>query len=35
MRGVCNGVSPATYAGGAADGSRVFFTTSQQLVNGE
>jgi hypothetical protein len=33
--GLCNGVSPATYWGGAVDGSRVFFTTSQQLVNGD
>jgi hypothetical protein len=33
--GLCNGVSAATYVGGAADGSRVFFTTSQQLVNGD
>jgi hypothetical protein len=33
--GACNGVSPAAYAGAAADGSRVFFTTSQQLVNGD
>ena len=31
--GLCNGVSAATYAGGSADGSRVFFTTRQQLVN--
>jgi hypothetical protein len=33
--GVCNGASAVTYAGGAVDGSRVFFTTSQQLVNGD
>jgi Tol biopolymer transport system component len=33
--GACNGASGVTYAGGAADGSRVFFTTSQQLVNGD
>jgi hypothetical protein len=33
--GLCNGVSSPTYAGRAADGSRVFFTTSQQLVNGD
>jgi Tol biopolymer transport system component len=33
--GACNGVSAASYAGGAVDGSRVFFTTSQQLVNGD
>jgi hypothetical protein len=33
--GACNAVSGAEYAGGAVDGSRVFFTTSQQLVNGD
>jgi hypothetical protein len=33
--GACNGVSPASYVGGAVDGSRVFFTTKQQLVNGD
>jgi hypothetical protein len=34
--GVCNPFSAATYAGAADDdGSRVFFTTSQQLVNGD
>jgi hypothetical protein len=33
--GVCNGLSPASYAGSAADGSRVFFTTAQQLVNSD
>ena len=33
--GFCNGVSPAAYAGGAVDGSRVFVTTSQQLVDGD
>lgn len=33
--GVCGGVSPAAYEGAAIDGSRVFFTTSQQLVNGD
>lgn len=33
--GACNGVSAAQYGGGAADGSRVFFTTSQQLVNAD
>ncbi len=32
-RGACNGLAPASYAGTAADGSRVFFTTTQQLVN--
>jgi hypothetical protein len=31
--GVCNGVSPVSYVGSAADGSRVFFTTDQQLVD--
>jgi hypothetical protein len=33
--GVCNALAPANYAGAAADGSRVFFTTAQQLVNGD
>jgi WD40-like Beta Propeller Repeat len=33
--GVCNGPAPAVFAGAASDGSRVFFTTSQQLVNGD
>ena len=33
--GVCNEPSPASYAGAAADGSRVFFTTAQQLVNSD
>jgi hypothetical protein len=33
--GACNAPSAATYAGAARDGSRVFFTTSQQLVNGD
>jgi hypothetical protein len=33
--GLCNGVSAATYEGDAADGSRVFFTTRQQLVDGD
>jgi hypothetical protein len=33
--GVCNGVAGAGYGGRSADGSRVFFTTSQQLVNGD
>jgi hypothetical protein len=33
--GVCNPVAPASYAGAADDGSRVFFTTTQQLVNGD
>jgi len=35
LGGLCNGFSEATYAGGAVDGSRVFFTTNQQLVNGD
>jgi hypothetical protein len=35
LGGVCNGVSAAQFAGMADDGSRVFFTTSQQLVNGD
>ncbi|HYJ00369.1 MAG TPA: hypothetical protein VEX36_11940 [Thermoleophilaceae bacterium] len=33
--GECNGMSAAVYEGSANDGSRVFFTTSQQLVNGD
>jgi hypothetical protein len=33
--GGCNGVAPVDYAGMAADGSRVFFTTTQQLVDGD
>jgi hypothetical protein len=33
--GPCNGVSAAQYVGSAADGSRVFFSTDQQLVNGD
>jgi hypothetical protein len=33
--GPCNGVSVAAYAGAARDGSRVFFTTRQQLLNGD
>jgi Tol biopolymer transport system component len=35
LGGACNGVSAATYEGAAVDGSRVFFTTRQQLVNGD
>jgi hypothetical protein len=35
LGGLCNGFSTATYEGGAVDGSRVFFTTRQQLVNGD
>ncbi len=31
--GACNATAPAIYHGAAADGSRVFFTTTQQLVN--
>jgi hypothetical protein len=33
--GACNGPSTAVYAGAADDGSRVLFTTSQQLVNAD
>ena len=33
--GECNDVSAAEYGGAAVDGSRVFFTTSQQLANGD
>jgi hypothetical protein len=33
--GLCNAAAPASFAGAASDGSRVFFTTSQQLVNGD
>jgi Tol biopolymer transport system component len=33
--GVCGGDPAALYAGGAEDGSRVFLTTSRQLVNGD
>jgi hypothetical protein len=33
--GACNGASAADYVGASADGSRVFFTTSQQLVNSD
>jgi hypothetical protein len=35
LGGLCNGASPAAYAGGAEDGSRLFFTTDQQLVNSD
>jgi hypothetical protein len=31
--GACSGPSSTSYAGSATDGSRVFFTTDQQLVN--
>ncbi len=33
--GACNAVAAANFAGMATDGSRVFFTTTQQLVNGD
>jgi hypothetical protein len=33
--GVCNGLSAAAYEDSSDDGSRVFFSTSQQLVNGD
>jgi hypothetical protein len=33
--GACNDASDAAYAGRSDDGSRVFFTTSQQLVNSD
>jgi hypothetical protein len=33
--GACNGVAQADFEGAAADGSRVFFTTTQQLVNSD
>jgi len=33
LGGVCNAAAPMSYAGAADDGSRVFFTTTQQLVN--
>jgi hypothetical protein len=33
--GACNRASSARFAGSAVDGSRVFFTTDQQLVNGD
>jgi hypothetical protein len=35
LGGLCNGVSAAKFVGMADDGSRVFFTTRQQLVNGD
>ena len=34
-RGDCNAPADATFQGAAKDGSRVFFTTTQQLVNGD
>jgi hypothetical protein len=33
--GPCNALSNATYQGAATDGSRIFFTTKQQLVDGD
>ena len=33
--GVCNGPGEVLFSGAASDGSRVFFTTTQQLVNGD
>jgi len=33
--GACNAVANADFAGMATDGSRVYFTTAQQLVNGD
>jgi hypothetical protein len=33
--GACNAAAPAEFAGMATDGSRVYFTTTQQLVNGD
>ncbi len=33
--GPCNGLSPAQYVGSATDGSRVFLTTDQQLVDAD
>jgi hypothetical protein len=33
--GLCTGSDDAAFAGAAADGSRAFFTTTQQLVNGD
>jgi hypothetical protein len=33
--GACNGPAPANYQGAASDGSRVYFTTTRQLVNGD
>ena len=31
----CNAAAAATFQGAASDGSRVYFTTTQQLVNGD
>lgn len=33
--GVCNAEAPVNFVGFARDGSRAFFTTTQQLVNGD
>ncbi len=33
--GVCNGPADARFEGANADGTRVYFTTGQQLVNGD
>jgi hypothetical protein len=33
--GACNATADATYWGAATDGSRMYFTTTQQLVNGD
>lgn len=33
--GACNAASNASFQGAATDGSRVFFSTTQQLVNGD
>jgi hypothetical protein len=33
--GLCNGAAQADFAGAAADGSRIFNTSSQQLVDGD
>ncbi len=35
LGGACNAPSDPTFEGVASDGSRVFFTTNQQLVNGD
>lgn len=34
-RGDCNAASPALFQGANASGTRVYFTTSQQLINGD
>ena len=33
--GACNAPAPAHFEGASADGSSIFFTTTQQLVNGD